>query len=59
MLMVLGIQPTAYGIVDGTPSRARGIAFLTKLDQRQDEADVAAATPAPANTAPVFVFGAQ
>jgi hypothetical protein len=61
VLGVLGFAPAAYGIVDGTPSRARGIAFLTKLDQRQDEADVAAATaPAPTgNAAPVFVFGAH
>lgn len=63
VLMVLGFAPAAYGIVEGTPSRARGIAFLTKLDQRQDEADVAAAT-APVtvptgNAAPVFVFGAH
>jgi len=63
VLMVLGFAPAAYGIVDGTPSRARGIAFLSKLDQRQDEADVAAATApttAPTgNPAPVFVFGAH
>lgn len=63
VLMVLGIAPAAYGIVDGTPSQARGIAFLTKLDQRQDEAAVAAATApvtAPTgNAAPVFVFGAH
>lgn len=63
VLMVLGFNPAGYGIVDGTPSRARGIAFLTKLDQQQDEADVAAATtpvpPPTGNAAPVFVFGAQ
>jgi hypothetical protein len=60
VLIVLGIQPASYGIVNGTPSRARGIAFLTKLDQKQDESDVAAATtPVMANTAPVFVFGAN
>ena len=61
VLGVLGFTPAAYGIVDGTPSRARGIAFLTKIDQRQDEANVAAATaPAPTgNAAPVFVFGAH
>lgn len=62
VLMVLGIQPTQYGIVNGTPTQARGIAFLTKLDQQQDEAKVAAASQPvnanPANAAPVFVFGA-